>query len=103
MLGAIDALERRAEVQPVAYSALDEHYKTALNMITAPETKRAFQIESEDVKTRQRYGRTRFGQSCLLARRLIEAGVRFVTLTDAGWDTHQNNFVSLKNQLVPPD
>jgi uncharacterized protein (DUF1501 family) len=41
------------------------------------------------------------GQGCLLARRLIEAGVRFVTVTDGGWDTHQNNFVSLKNRLLP--
>jgi hypothetical protein len=102
MLAAIDHLERRADVQPAAYSALDEHYKTALNMITAPETKRAFQIDSEKRELRDRYGRTRFGQSCLLARRLIEAGVRFVTVTDEGWDTHQNNFTSLKSRLVPP-
>jgi Protein of unknown function (DUF1501) len=102
MLGAIDALERRAELQPDAYHALDEDYKTALNMITAPETKRAFQIESENLRLRERYGRTRFGQSCLLARRLLEAGVRFVTITDTGWDTHQNNFTSLKKRLIPP-
>ncbi|HXY34578.1 MAG TPA: DUF1501 domain-containing protein, partial [Planctomycetaceae bacterium] len=101
MLGAIDTLERHSELQPAAYHALDEHYKTALNMITAPETRRAFEIQAEDPKLRDRYGRTRFGQSCLLARRLIEAGVRFVTLTDSGWDTHQNNFTSLKQHLVP--
>jgi uncharacterized protein (DUF1501 family) len=47
-------------------------------------------------------GRTKFGQSCLLARRLIESGVRFVTVTDGGWDTHQNNFKSLKDSRVPP-
>ena len=102
MLGAIDRLERHATIQPAAYHALDEHYKTALNMITAPETKRAFEIEAESQALRDRYGRTRFGQSCLLARRLIEAGVRFVTITDTGWDTHQNNFVALKSRLVPP-
>jgi hypothetical protein len=102
MLGAIDTLERHSELQPAAYHALDEHYKTALNMITAPETKRAFEIQTEDPKLRDRYGRTRFGQGCLLARRLIEAGVRFVTVTDTGWDTHQNNFTSLKKKLVPP-
>jgi hypothetical protein len=98
MLGAIDTLERHSELQPAAYHALDEHYKTALNMITAPETKRAFEIQAEDPKLRDRYGRTRFGQSCLLARRLIEAGVRFVTVTDTGWDTHQNNFTALKRR-----
>jgi Protein of unknown function (DUF1501) len=102
MLGAIDRLERHATIQPAAYHALDEHYKTALNMITAPETKRAFEIEAESSTLRDSYGRTRFGQSCLLARRLIEAGVRFVTITDAGWDTHQNNFAALKSRLVPP-
>ena len=101
MLGAIDRLERHATIQPAAYHALDEHYKTALNMITAPETKRAFELEKEDHGLRERYGRTRFGQSCLLARRLVEAGVRFVTITDDGWDTHQNNFKGLK-RIVPP-
>ena len=102
MLGAIDRLERHATIQPAAYHALDEHYKTALNMITAPETKRAFELEKENHGLRERYGRTRFGQSCLLARRLVEAGVRFVTITDDGWDTHQNNFRGLKAACSPP-
>src|SRR5262249_45455169 len=47
------------------------------------------------------YGRNSLGQSCLLARRLIEAGVHFVTVTDGGWDTHADNFRSLKNRLLP--
>ncbi|MGE3407115.1 MAG: DUF1501 domain-containing protein [Pirellulales bacterium] len=102
MLAAIDSLQRRAERQPAAFGALDEHYKAALNMITSPDTKRAFNIEDEDPRLRERYGRTRFGQNCLLARRLIEGGVRFVTVSDAGWDTHVNNFDSLKNNLIPP-
>ncbi len=71
-------------------------------MITSPETKRAFSIEQEDNSLRDAYGRTKFGQSCLLARRLIESGVRFVTVTDGGWDTHQNNFKSLKDSRLPP-
>jgi hypothetical protein len=102
MLSKIDELQRRADLQPAAYAALDEHYKTALNMITAPETKKAFALDEEDEKLRDGYGRNRFGQSCLLARRLIESGVRFVTLTDGGWDTHQNNFKSLKDTRIPP-
>ncbi|HUG92905.1 MAG TPA: DUF1501 domain-containing protein [Planctomycetaceae bacterium] len=101
MLAVVDELQRQSELQPAAFEALDEHYQAALNMITAPETKRAFEIETEDAKLRDAYGRNRFGQSCLLARRLIEAGVRFVTVTDGGWDTHQNNFRSLKDRLVP--
>ena len=64
----------KADLQPAAFDALDEHYKTALNMITAPETQGAFEIDKEDAKLRDRYGRNKFGQSCLLARRLIEAG-----------------------------
>jgi uncharacterized protein (DUF1501 family) len=55
----------------------------------------------EPAKVRDRYGRNYLGQSCLLARRLIEAGVQFVTVTDGGWDTHQNNFRSLKDRLLP--
>lgn len=102
MLARVDELQRAADTQPDKYNALDEHYKAALNMITAQETKQAFEIETEDPKLRDRYGRHQFGQSCLLARRLIESGVRFVTVTDGGWDTHQNNFSSLKDRRIPP-
>ncbi len=102
MLTMVDQLQRKADAQPKAFDALDEHVKTALSMITAPETRRAFDIGSEDPKLRDRYGRTTVGQRLLLARRLIESGVRFVTVTSPGWDTHANNFVSLKNNLMPP-
>lgn len=102
MLTKIDALQKKADSQPAAYDALDEHYKAALNMITAPETKKAFDIGSEDPKLRDRYGRTPFGQRMLLARRLIESGVRFVTVSDPAWDNHQDCFNSLKNSRMPP-
>ncbi|MFO0903581.1 MAG: DUF1501 domain-containing protein [Pirellulales bacterium] len=102
MLGAVDQLQRQVDLQPAAYEALDENYKTAIQMITAPETKQAFAIEEEDKALREAYGRNKFGQSCLLARRLVEAGVRFVTVTDGGWDTHANNFKSLKDSRMPP-
>lgn len=102
MLTAIDNLQRRAEKQPQAFDALDEHYKAALNMITAPETKQAFDIGSEDPKLRDRYGRTEFGQRLLLSRRLIQAGVRFVTVSDPAWDNHQDCFNALKGSRMPP-
>lgn len=102
ILARIDALQRRADLQPAAFDALDDFYQAAMNIITAPETKKAFDIAAEDVKLRDRYGRHKFGQSCLLARRLIQSGVRFVTVTDGGWDTHQNNFKSLKASRIPP-
>jgi hypothetical protein len=101
MLRTVDELQRRADEQPAAFAALDRHYQAALNLITAPETKRAFALGVEDPRLRDRYGRNRFGQSCLLARRLIESGVRFVTVSDGGWDTHQDNFKALKNNLMP--
>jgi hypothetical protein len=102
MLGKIDALQRQADLQPAAYAALDKHYQAALNLIAAPETKRAFDIGKEDLRIRDRYGRHTFGQSCLLARRLIESGVRFVTVSDPGWDTHADNFNALKKTRMPP-
>src|SRR5207248_10578542 len=76
-------------------------YQKAYNLVTAPHAKKAFDIHSEDPRLRDRYGRHALGQGCLLARRLIEAGVRFVTVTDGGWDTHQNNFAALKSRLLP--
>lgn len=102
MLTRIESLQRKADLQPARFESLDENFKTAFNMITAPSTKQAFAIEDEDPKLRDRYGRNKFGQSCLLARRLIESGVRFVTVTDGGWDTHANNFKSLKDSRIPP-
>jgi hypothetical protein len=101
VLSTLDALQRPSSVQPAAFDALDEHYQTALNMITSDDTRKAFRIEQEDPRVRDAYGRNRFGQSCLMARRLIESGVRFVTLTDGGWDTHTNNFKALKDNLIP--
>jgi uncharacterized protein (DUF1501 family) len=101
VLAQIDHLQRKAERQPVAFDAMDEHYKTAFNMITAPETKKAFDIGSEDKVLRDGYGRSAFGQRLLLARRLVESGVRFVTVSDPGWDNHQDCFNALKNTRMP--
>jgi uncharacterized protein (DUF1501 family) len=81
--------------------ARDEFYEKAHGIITSPAAKKAFDIAAEPEKVRERYGRTMLGQQCLLARRLVEAGVQFVTVTDGGWDTHTNNFKSLKDRLLP--
>jgi hypothetical protein len=101
VLATVDRLQRAADRQPAAFAALDEHYKTAFTMITAPETKRAFDIGSEPAAVRDDYGRTSFGQRCLLARRLVQAGVRFVTVSDPGWDHHQDCFNGLKKTRMP--
>jgi hypothetical protein len=103
MLGRIDALQRQGDRQPELFTALDKDYQAALDLVTAPEAKRAFEIGVEDPRLRDRYGRTRFGQNCLLARRLIEGGVRFVTVSDPGWDTHTDNFKGLKNRMPAVD
>ena len=82
---------------------MDAFYEKAYALISSPAAKWAFDLENEAAHNRDRYGRHRFGQSCLLARRLIQAGVRFVTINMGGWDTHQNNFKSLKTKLPQVD
>jgi hypothetical protein len=103
MLSEVDRYDRAtAEAEAsTAVRARDAFYERAHGLITSPRAKRAFDLSLEPDRTRDRYGRTAFGQSCLLARRLIEAGTHFVTVTDGGWDTHQNNFRSLKERKLP--
>ena len=102
-LATIDQFQRDVEGQADALRAIDEYYENAFSMITSPETQRAFNLDEEDSKLRDQYGRTDFGQSCVLARRLVESGVRFVTVTSGGWDTHRDNFNGLKKLLPPVD
>jgi hypothetical protein len=101
VLDAVDRWQERMEETPDAIDATDSFYQKAYSLITSPEAKRAFDLSKEDPRLRDRYGRHSLGHGCLLARRLIEAGTRFVTVTDGGWDTHQNNFRSLKDRLLP--
>jgi hypothetical protein len=100
MLNEVDRHQKTVE-EALPVKARDEFYEKAHSLITSPAAKKAFDIDKEPEPLRERYGRTQFGQSCLLARRLIEAGVHFVTVTDGGWDTHQNNFKSLKERKLP--
>jgi uncharacterized protein (DUF1501 family) len=69
--------------------------------MTSPQAKKAFDIHAEADKVRDAYGRTTLGQSCLMARRLVEAGVRCVAIDHSNWDTHEANFTTLKKQLLP--
>ena len=71
-------------------------------MITAPKRSGPSTSAAKTRKLRDRYGRTAFGQRLLLSRRLIEAGVRFVTVSDNAWDNHQDCFNALKNQPHAP-
>jgi uncharacterized protein (DUF1501 family) len=89
-----------------AMRLLSRRQEAALGLVTASEARRAFDLSLETDRTRSRYGASAFGQGLLLARRLVESGVRLVTVNwardDAFWDTHSNNFKSLKNDLLPP-
>jgi hypothetical protein len=102
-LKAIDQLQRDSEKPADALKAIDEYYENAFSMVTSRKTQQAFDLNQEDAKLRDAYGRNTLGQGCLLARRLIEAGVRFVTVTSGGWDTHQDNFNGLRRLLPPLD
>ncbi len=90
------------EVSP-DFKALDGFYHRAYDLLNSPVAKKAFDISSEPEKLRERYGRTPMGQGCLLARRLVESGVRFVTVAK-GWlnyDTHSDNFNTMRKVLLP--
>src|SRR5262245_34852743 len=80
---------------------LDRFSRQAHAMITSPRARDAFDVSRERPAAAKPFGESRFGMSCLLALRLIEAGVRFVTLTFGGWDTHANNFRQCKTSLLP--
>jgi hypothetical protein len=89
---------------------MDKYQQRAFNLLTSDATRRAFNIGAESSRLRERYGRHKYGQSLLLARRLVEAGVRLVTVYWGGrvnnpvphWDTHSNNNRRLKEELLPP-
>jgi hypothetical protein len=81
---------------------LDAFHKQALEILRSDKTKKAFDMNAEKPATREAYGATNLGQACLAARRLVEAGVRFATVSIGGWDTHQGTFTRHKNNLMPP-
>jgi len=80
---------------------LDSFHKQALEILRSDKTKKAFDLGLEKQETRDAFGTSAFGQGALAARRLIEAGVRFATVSLGGWDTHGQNFNALKTKLLP--
>ncbi len=85
---------------------MDAFQARAFDLLSAPATRRAFRLDREDPRVRDRYGRNVYGQSTLLARRLIEAGTRVACISwapdaNATWDTHGNNFPALRDRLLP--
>jgi hypothetical protein len=82
-------------------ASLDKFHQQALDILRSDKTRQAFDLDKEPQGLRDAYGRRPFGESALTARRLIEAGVRFVTIGLGGWDTHVNNFQALRGNLLP--
>lgn len=101
LLRDLDNLQRNLDVSG-QIAGMDAFYQQAMDLITSPNALRAFDIEQEPDRVRERYGRSSMGQNLLLARRLVESGVSYVScLSGGGWDTHVNNFGEQKNVLLP--
>lgn len=101
LLGQLDQIRRDIDLKG-DIEGLDTFYRDALQMVTNDKAIQAFDIKQEDDRLRDEYGRNDLGQSCLLARRLVDAGVSFVAIqAGGGWDTHGDNFKQLKDNLLP--
>ena len=106
-LKLVDERYRQMENQ-ANFAKVDSFNERALNLITSPAVRNAFDLTQESEKTKEAYGPGRFGQGTLLARRLVEAGCRFVTIdgwnkeAKHDWDTHYRNDYYVKEELVPP-
>jgi hypothetical protein len=106
MVGALDRFARDVPESSLTTSR-DQFARKAFELLTSADAQAAFRIDDEPGAARERYGRTLVGQACLLARRLVERGVAFVTINDRGagvlgWDTHVGNFPALRERLAPP-
>src|SRR5262249_51445128 len=106
LLGLLDRQTRLAELSGEA-RGMDTYHERAFTMLSSPQVRAAFDMEQEPAKVRDEYGRTTFGQCCLLARRLVERGTRLVTVfySQPGggfiWDTHKDHFSINKSTLLP--
>ena len=99
LLNSLDTVRRDIDTRAISSGSI--LLSRRLEMVTDPKAQRAFDIEGT-VKVRDMYGRNDLGQCCLLARRLVEAGVTYVTVqAGGGWDTHGDNFKQLKTNLLP--
>ncbi|HXG12829.1 MAG TPA: DUF1501 domain-containing protein [Gemmataceae bacterium] len=101
LLRRLDTAFQGLEANSKLIEGLDKFAQQAYDMISSPRARQAFDVSHEKAEVAAEFGEHRFGMSCLLAVRLIEAGVRFVTVTFGGWDTHANNFRLAKETLLP--
>lgn len=100
MLARVDRLSRDVDASGII-KGMDDFNRQAFELMTSSSVQAAFDINREPRPLRDMYGENNWGQSCLLARRLVGAGVRFVTVNLTSWDTHVNNFKSLKDNGLP--
>jgi hypothetical protein len=98
LLANFDTLRRDID-RSGTLATLDKFQREAYELISGPRARKAFDISREDPRVRDRYGRHTWGQSCLLARRLVEAGVTFVTVHMGGWDDHASIEAAMKYKL----
>ncbi len=98
LLGAVDTLQAHVQSND-QIATYDEFSQKAAQMVLSPQAQAAFDIAKEKDALRDEYGRSEFGQSLLMARRLTEAGVRFVTVNYGGWDHHKKIFEGLDKKL----
>jgi hypothetical protein len=101
LLGKLDTAFEGLASSSKLVEGLDRFAQQAYDMISSPRARQAFDVSQEKPAVAAQFGEGRFGTSCLLALRLIEAGVRFVTVTFGGWDTHGGNFKACKDGLLP--
>ena len=101
LLRDLDTAFRGADADSQLLEGLDRFAQQAHAIVTSKRSREAFDISRESPEFAKPFGDTPFGVSCLLACRLVASGVRFVTLSLGGWDTHQNNFTRLKDSLLP--
>jgi hypothetical protein len=111
LLAQFDRRLRQVD-QEDAIGGFARRHQQAYDLLTSPKLRSAFDLESEEGALRDRYGRTLFGSSVLVARKLVEAGVRFISVfwdnynprlhvADYGWDTHEHNFITLRDAFLP--
>ncbi|MBM3776201.1 MAG: DUF1501 domain-containing protein [Acidobacteria bacterium] len=102
LVALVDSQFREHDASGV-FETADSFYQTAYDLVRSPAAKKAFALEQEPEPLREKYGRTPLGQGCLLARRLIEAGVRFITLSNGHykWDHHSKVFENLGDKYLP--
>ncbi|MDH3981847.1 MAG: DUF1501 domain-containing protein [Kiritimatiellaceae bacterium] len=101
LLHALETYSRKMKGNP-AFAQMDMCEQQAYELILGDAGK-VFDIKTEDPKLRERYGKSDFGASCLIARKLVEAGVPYITINYNGWDTHKKHFDIMNNKLTELD